>query len=86
MNDKKRLMRKIHSLDFAIHEMVLYLDTHPASRKAMELLNNYKQKRKECIKEYEEKYGPYIVVPTDSPMSNCWEWIDSPWPWENKEA
>ncbi len=85
MNDKKRLLRKIHSLDFAIYEMVLYLDTHPASKKAMELLKVYKQRRKECIALYEEKYGPYILVPADAPMSSCWEWLDSPWPWENRE-
>mgnify|MGYP003474096866 CR=1 FL=1 len=86
MNDKKRLLRKIHSLDFAIHEMVLFLDTHPVSKKAMELLKVYKQRRKECIAQYEEKYGPYIETAKDVPVSGCWQWLDSPWPWENGEV
>ncbi len=86
MNDKTRLIKKIHSIDFAIHEMVLYLDTHPVSRKALELIKVYKQKRKECIAQYEDKYGPYIETAQNAPASNCWEWLSSPWPWENGEV
>lgn len=87
MNNKETLMKKIHALDFAIHELVLFLDTHPVSKKAMELLKDYRKKRKECIALYEEKYGPYIVTPADVPAdSGCWKWLESPWPWENEEV
>lgn len=86
MNSKENLIKKIHALDFAIHELVLYLDTHPISEKAMKLLKEYREKRKECITIYEEKYGPYIVTPADVPISSCWQWLESPWPWENEEV
>ena len=86
MNSKCQLKRKIHALDFAIHELVLFLDTHPKNRKAMELLKEYRMKRKECIALFEEKYGPYIVTPADAPANACWEWLESPWPWENEEV
>ncbi len=86
MNNKEALKKKIHALDFAIHELVLYLDTHPVCKKAMELLREYRQKRKDCIALYEEKYGPYIVTPADVPASGCWQWLNSPWPWENEEV
>ncbi len=86
MKNKEMLMKKIHALDFAIHELVLYLDTHPVCKKAMELLKEYRKKRKECIALYEEKYGTYIVTPADVPASGCWQWLSSPWPWENKEV
>ncbi len=86
MNSKENLKKKIHALDFAIHELVLYLDTHPTSKKAMELLKEYRNKRKECIALFEEKYGPYIVTPADVPISACWQWLESPWPWENEEV
>lgn len=86
MNNKESLMKKIHALDFAIYELVLYLDTHPTCRKAMALLKEYRNKRKECIVLYEEKYGPYIVTHADVPENGCWQWLDSPWPWENEEV
>ena len=38
MSEKAQLKRKICELDFAIHELVLFLDTHPVNMKAMELL------------------------------------------------
>ena len=86
MNEKFNLKKKIHAIDFAIHELVLFLDTHPMNRKAMELLKEYRKKRKELIAIYEEKYGPYIVTPADAPANGCWEWLESPWPWENEEV
>lgn len=82
MNQKAQLKKKIHQLDFAIHELVLFLDTHPVNRKAMELLKKYREKRRECIAMYEEKFGPYIVTHDDVPANNCWKWLESPWPWE----
>ena len=86
MNDRFNLKKKIHAIDFAIHELVLFLDTHPMNRKAMELLKEYRKKRKECIALYEEKYGPYIVTPADATANGRWEWLESPWPWENEEV
>lgn len=84
--NKKALVKKIHALDFAIHELVLYLDTHATCKKAMALLKEYRQKRKECIALYEEKYGPFVVTPADVPAEGCWKWLDAPWPWENGEV
>ena len=82
MREKAQLKRKICELDFAIHELVLFLDTHPVNMKAMELLKKYRQKRKEYVTMYEEKFGPYIVTSDDVPANSCWKWLDSPWPWE----
>ncbi len=86
MKNREMLKKKIHALDFAIHELVLYLDTHPVCKKAMELLKEYRQKRMDCIALYEEKYGTYIVTPADVPAKGCWQWLESPWPWENEEV
>ena len=86
MNEKRDLKRKIHALDFAIHELVLFLDTHPTNKKAMELLKEYRIKRKETIELYERKYGPYIVTSAGVPANGCWQWLENPWPWENEEV
>lgn len=38
MNEKAMLKRKIFETDFALYELALFLDTHPESKKAMELI------------------------------------------------
>ena len=54
---KAELKRKIFAYDFAIHELVLYLDTHPTCKKGMTLLEEYRKKRKQTVMTYEERYG-----------------------------
>ena len=82
MNDKAKLQKKIHELDFALHELVLFLDSHPKNRQAMELMCEYRDKRSKLISDYEQRFGKYIVTVSDVPMSGRWEWLDSPWPWD----
>jgi spore coat protein JB len=85
MRTKSELKKRIHALDFAIHELVLFLDTHPTNRKAIALLTEYRNKRTECIKEYEQQFGKYFVMAEDAPTDGCWEWLKGKWPWEYKE-
>ena len=48
MNRELKLKKYIDSLDFAIYETVLFLDTHPCDTKALTLLEKYKtQDRKQ---------------------------------------
>ena len=35
----------------------------------------------EALKEYAEVYGP-LTVDTVSENSDCWNWINEPWPWQ----
>lgn len=80
---KAAMKKKIFSLDFAIHELVLFLDSHPTNRKALMLLREYRKMRAEAVKEYEARYGELIIEPSDTPITECWKWLDGPWPWEN---
>ncbi len=80
---KADLKRRIYELDFAIHELVLFLDSHATSRRAMELLEEYRRKRMELIKVYEENFGAYINTVDNVTSKECWEWLKGPWPWEN---
>lgn len=83
MNTKAEMRKLIHEIDFALHELNLYLDTHPTSVKAMELLKEYRKKRMEAVALYEQRYGKYICAVDDVPVSTCWQWLKGPWPWEN---
>ncbi len=82
MNNRAMLFKKINELDFAIHELVLYLDTHPKCQKALELINKFRRLRAEAIEEYEENYGKLIITSDNAGKDGRWNWIDSPWPWE----
>ena len=86
MNDKCRLTRQIHALDFSIKEMELYLDVHPHNRKALNLISGLRRKRAALVEAYEQHFGRYIVTSHDAKNEDKWEWIDSPWPWEVKEG
>lgn len=82
MNEKAMLRKKIHELDFAIHELVLYLDTHKKSEKALDLLEEFREMREELIERFEKQFGKYVVTPADAGSKKYWDWINSPWPWE----
>lgn len=82
MNEKATLRRKIWELDFALHELVLFLDTHPTSSKALELMREYRKLRNNTAITYESKYGSLDTTVADIEPNRKWEWIDGPWPWE----
>ena len=84
MENRAMLFKKICEIDFAIHELTLYLDTHPDSKRALELLNKFRAYRKEAVAEYEKNYGQLVITSCDAGKNGKWEWIDSPWPWENE--
>lgn len=43
MNEKMKLRRRLYELDFAIYELTLFLDSHPESEKALELMREYRE-------------------------------------------
>lgn len=82
MNDRKYMLRKIWEMDFALHELVLFLDTHPKNARALELTRQYRARRTTAIAEYEAVFGPYQPTADSTPAEGEWKWITGPWPWE----
>lgn len=79
MNQKQLLMH-LSQVSFAVTEAVLYLDTDPCDKEAMEYYQKMKQLRKEALDEYQRKFGP---LQSDSNYDECsWVWTETPWPWE----
>ena len=86
MNDRIKLLKEISTVDFAMIELHLFLDTHPDDNAASAKLEEYKLKSKELTREYEKKYGP---LSANSRNADRWAWISSYWPWDrtsSKEA
>lgn len=79
--NRRELFEYINQISFAVDDVKLFLDTHPGNQKALEYFQKYKEKRMEALKEYAEVYGT-LTVDTVSENSDCWNWINEPWPWQ----
>lgn len=79
--NRRELFEYINQISFAVDDVKLFLDTHPENQKALDYFQKYKEKRIEALKEYAEVYVP-LTVDTVSENSDCWSWINEPWPWQ----
>ena len=74
--ERREMIQEIRSLDFAIVELALYLDTHPEDEKALCLHRKYTKKVKDLKDKYQKVYGPLTI---NFPC-NKWRWLEEPWP------
>lgn len=75
---REEMANKIKSLEFAIVELGLFLDTHPNDSKALCLHRRYANEVKIIKDQYQKMYGPLTI---NFPC-NKWRWLEEPWPWE----
>lgn len=75
---RREMIGKIRSLEFAITELALYLDTHPDDEKALCMHRKYCKEVKELKDRYQKVYGPLTI----NYPCNKWRWLETPWPWE----
>jgi spore coat protein JB len=67
-------------VDFALYELVLYLDAYPDCHDALDMYHKLLCRKKELTAEYESTCGPLTAFSNESHTS--WDWIDKPFPWE----
>ena len=79
-NDREAKLFNVMSYTHAITDMNLYLDVHPEDRSALNYLKELINEEERAKKEYIMSYGPLNVCDT---KGDKFEWIDSPWSWEN---
>ncbi|MBQ7638611.1 MAG: spore coat protein CotJB [Clostridia bacterium] len=77
MNKREKLLKSVSQVQFALWELHLYLNTHPADMEAAALHSQYEQKLKKLCDEYEDKYGPLTPAAGEGA-----EWLKNPWPWD----
>ncbi len=82
MNDRETLLKRIDSVQFAAHELALYLDTHPLDTDAIEKMRKYMDIYLQLKGEFESKYGPLTV--TAAGGDSMWDWTKNPWPWDKE--
>lgn len=76
--DKKKLLRYIQEVSFAIDDVVLYLDTHPYDEEALKYYKKYKKLYHEASEEYTQCYGP--LQTSNVIADDRWTWVEGPWP------
>ena len=76
----RKLLDRIRAVDFALYEVVLYLDVYPHSCDALETYRKLRAQREELHREYESIHGPLTAFGNQS--EDSWDWISSPFPWE----
>lgn len=82
VNDKLKpdtALNQLQTVNFAVQELALYLDTHRDDTEALELYRSYQELYSKLRKHYEEQYGPLNHMHA---QQGPYRWLDDPWPWE----
>ena len=77
MSNRDKLLRTLSSVQFALWELHLYLNTHPEDMTALGMHDKYAKRLHELTCEYEESFGP-LSPKTGEGI----EWLKNPWPWD----
>lgn len=80
LHDCGALMNQLQTIDFAIIETVLYLDSYPDSCEALQYYNQLLDKRRAVAQAYETQCGP--ITAFENGKAGEWRWVNGPWPWE----
>ncbi|HBI84836.1 MAG TPA: spore coat protein CotJB [Ruminococcus sp.] len=82
--EKADLLRTVQAHSFAMYDLALYLDTHPADQEALAAYLAHKEDCKRAAKHFAERFGALNMQQIDT--KEGWAaWSNTPWPWE-KEA
>ena len=77
---QKNLLHTIMEYDFAIYDLVLYLDTHPNDTDSIKMYMDLKKQCKQLTDEYVCLCGPLNNKQVTD--ENYFNWVSTPWPWE----
>ena len=73
------LLKQLQKIDFALVDVVLYLDAYPKCKKALDYYHKLLNERDKILVKLEEAG---ISMTSFGNTSDVWNWTDSPWPWE----
>ena len=76
------LFYRIQAYGFSIHDIELYLDTHPCDLRALRLREQLKSEKCELERKYESLFGPLVITKEQAGGDDRWSWTKGPWPWE----
>ena len=68
------------AIDFVVHELGLYLDTHAEDEEAFAVFQSFLAMRKEARRRYRDLCGP--IMKSDLLGADRFSWLNDPWPWD----
>lgn len=74
------LMKSIYEIGFSLDDTILFLDTHPSDREALDYYHKLRKEYKELVHLYEMHYGPLSAKGVNNDNYFCW--VNRPMPWE----
>jgi len=77
---KDEMLRRIMELEFAVTDLMLYLDTHPDNAEALEMFTKLAATLKSLMYDYSQKYEPLVAA--DVKNETPFRWAKSKWPWQ----
>ena len=84
MNEREKLLRRVQMYDFALVDVIEYLDGHPNNTAALAYYSEMRTAYDKAAAEYEDAFGPLTAREVDT-RTGSWRWIDDPWPWEGED-
>ena len=82
-NQQEALLYSLLAYKFAFHELNLLLDVDPNNHPLLHLFHEYHKKYLDLVAQYTSLYGPLSTL--DSHDHQTFDWIQGPWPWENRK-
>lgn len=76
-------MEELMAIDFAAHDLSLYLDTHPQDGEAFAVYQDLLRLAEEGARRYAARYG--AICKRDLADAERFDWLQSPWPWEYRQ-
>lgn len=75
------VLYNLQSVDFALVDLTLYLDTHPYDVETIKQYNELAKQRKVIAKQFESQFGPLCEY-GKSYVGYPFSWNECPWPWQ----
>ena len=82
--EKRELLRQVQMHQFSMHDLALYLDTHPTDTDALDALMMHREAFEKAAAVYVRRFGALRKEQVE-PENGWAAWSNTPWPWE-KEA
>lgn len=82
-NDKQRALLEVDKYYFALHEMRMYLDSHPDDAEALQLFNQYRSAYVKAKDAYEANFGA-LDIESDTLEKAPFHWAVTPFPWKGE--
>ena len=75
MTEREKLLNRVRMYDFALDDVIEYLDGHPKNTAALAYYSEMRTAFDKAAAEYEDAFGPLTAREVDT-RPGFWRWID----------